>query len=178
MGIVYRAIDRERDVEVALKTLHNVSAAAIFRFKQEFRALADVAHPNLVALHELFCEKEQWFFTMELIDGVDLLTHVCGQALDADRSEHSTHHATVPERSAVTAPTRRFAVDDTLAPGDAPRAGAAPLRGRPLIGRLRLALPQLVAGITALHESGHLHQDIKPSNVMVTLAGRVVLMDF
>ncbi|HUS68073.1 MAG TPA: AAA family ATPase, partial [Kofleriaceae bacterium] len=178
MGIVYRAVDRERDVEVALKTLHNVSAAGIFRFKQEFRALADVAHPNLVALHELFCEKEQWFFTMELIDGVDLLTHVCGQALDGDRSEHPTHRATFAERSAVTGPTRRFGVDDTLAPGDAPRTGAAPLRGRPLIGRLRQALPQLVAGITALHESGHLHQDIKPSNVMVTLAGRVVLMDF
>src|SRR5688500_13302287 len=108
MGIVYRAVDRERGVEVALKTLHNVSAAGIFRFKQEFRALADVAHPNLVALHELFCEKEQWFFTMELIDGVDLLTHVCGAPLDAP-GEPGTQHVTVPDRGPATPPTRRVA---------------------------------------------------------------------
>src|SRR6185312_7764747 len=37
---------------------------------------------------------------------------------------------------------------------------------------------QLAAGVHFLHESGRLHRDIKPGNVLVTPRGRVVLLDF
>ena len=33
-------------------------------------------------------------------------------------------------------------------------------------------------GSSALHQAGKLHRDIKPPNVLVTLEGRVVLLDF
>lgn len=43
---------------------------------------------------------------------------------------------------------------------------------------IRSALAQLADGVHALHSAGKLHQDLKPSNVLVTSEGRVVILDF
>ena len=75
-GVVYQAFDRQQNAIVALKTLHRPGADALFRFKREFRALAEISHPNLVTLYELVSDGQDWFFTMELVSGVDFLTHV------------------------------------------------------------------------------------------------------
>src|SRR5215468_6589809 len=73
MGIVYEALDRERNVRVALKTLKDWTGESLLRFKNEFRALQDLQHRNLVRLGELIEEGGQWFFTMELVRGCDFL---------------------------------------------------------------------------------------------------------
>src|SRR5450432_4425398 len=76
MGVVYRARDAETGLPVALKTMAYVEPSALLRFKNEFRALADISHPNVVQLYEMVSEGDHWFFTMELLDGVDLLRWV------------------------------------------------------------------------------------------------------
>ncbi len=135
MGVVYRALDTERNRLVALKTLSHCSPDMIVRLKNEFHALADLSHPNLVHLHELYSEHGHWFFTMELLEGSTFLEHV----------------RALPGSAAATS------WDE---------------------GRLRDALAQLASGLLALHEAHKVHRDIKPSNVLVTGAGRVVLLDF
>ncbi|HEY7508673.1 MAG TPA: AAA family ATPase, partial [Vicinamibacteria bacterium] len=167
-GVVYRALDRERNLPVALKTLRHVAPRALVRFKQEFRQLADVAHPNLVTLYELSSQDDQWFFTMELVEGVDFLWYVRGEAYPAESGPTSVV-------SAPTGPELRAVFDEGL--DDVEPAGASAL-GAVDLDRLRHALPQLAEGVRALHGAGKLHRDIKPSNVMVTREGRVVLLDF
>ncbi|HEY5925837.1 MAG TPA: protein kinase [Kofleriaceae bacterium] len=81
MGIVYEAFDRDRNMAVALKTLRWVDAQSIFGLKTEFRARADLEHRNLVRLGELYRDEGYWFFTMELVSGVDFLDWV--RATDA-----------------------------------------------------------------------------------------------
>ena len=165
MGVVYEAYDRERATRVALKTLRHRDAAALYRFKREFRGLADISHPNLAALHELVSAGDEWFFTMELVEGVDFISWVRG--LDASSEVAET-------------------VDYLSGPGAAEVASGPTLEGGPPIGacpppscdRLRDALRQLAEGVHVLHQAGKLHRDIKPSNVMVDRSGRVVLLDF
>ena len=73
MGVVYEALDHERNTHVALKTLRTREPRAILRLKHEFRALRDLQHPNLVSFGELFESRGDWFFTMELVRGIDVL---------------------------------------------------------------------------------------------------------
>ncbi|KAF0248649.1 MAG: ATPase/protein kinase family protein, partial [bacterium] len=83
-GVVYKAFDNQQNTLVALKTLNELDPEAILAFKHEFRALADVTHPNLVELYELFFESQQWFFTMELVEGINILEYVWQSVTEED----------------------------------------------------------------------------------------------
>ena len=76
MGIVYEAFDHERGMLVALKTVRQLDAQALYRLKTEFRARVDVEHRNLVRLGELLHDEGHWFFTMELVEGWPFLDWV------------------------------------------------------------------------------------------------------
>ncbi len=76
MGQVHEAIDLERDMRVALKTLRNLTPRGIQRLKREFRALADVSHANVVDLYELVTARDELCIVMELVEGVDLLDYL------------------------------------------------------------------------------------------------------
>lgn len=69
-GIVFVARDERDEREVAVKVLRH--PGALERFKQEYRRLCDLAHPNVVAALELYAEGEPAFLIMPHIEGLHL----------------------------------------------------------------------------------------------------------
>jgi tRNA A-37 threonylcarbamoyl transferase component Bud32 len=162
MGVVYEVFDRQRDVRVALKTAQHLDANALYRFKSEFRTLADVSHPGLVSLYDLVTEGPRPFFTMELVEGKSFLEWTRGEV------------------GSACADTMPCAVSLDAAPRSAAKGplADAPAAPRCDMVRLRSAARQLAETIIVLHGAGKLHRDLKPSNVLVTAEGRVVVLDF
>ncbi len=156
MGIVYRAFDPVHERQVALKTLPSTDPILLSRFKREFRVLAGLDHPHVARLFELTSDGEKWFFTMELVDGVELLHYI---VYGSTQPSPATTDPALTESGSSQQITRELNLAEQ-------------------IERLRDGFAQLTAAIAALHVSGIIHRDIKPSNALVTRDGRVVLLDF
>jgi hypothetical protein len=75
-GAVHLVRDRETGEQLALKKLFRVDAKSVLRLKREFRAVADMNHPNIVKLYDLGRASDAWFLTMEYLDGTDLLSYL------------------------------------------------------------------------------------------------------
>jgi serine/threonine protein kinase len=173
MGVVYEAWDREREQVVALKKLLGTDATAIVRLKNEFRALADVVHPNLVRLYELVGEGDDWFFTMELVDGVDFLSYV------RRRAPSPADDATTEKSTMVDSARGHDVLARAADRREEQEESDEPVERVPVDYNLvRRTMRQIAEGVAVLHGAGKLHRDLKPSNVLVTPAERVVILDF
>ncbi len=154
--MVYEAYDREARSLVALKVLRFAEADSLYRFKKGFRSLADIRHPNLVSFYELHSQDGQWFFSMELVPGLELI-----EALRGGGGESAD-----------------IATDGIATAGVAVAGAAEADAAKPNSDRIRHVMLQLARGLQTVHAHGIVHRDIKPPNVLVTADDRAVLLDF
>jgi serine/threonine protein kinase len=72
MGIVYRADDKELGRHVAVKVLHRPDGALTERLVREARSMAQVNHPNVVAVYDVGTQDATTYIAIELVDGESL----------------------------------------------------------------------------------------------------------
>lgn len=75
MGVVYKAKQLSLSRMVAIKILpHHLTRETAFvqRFFNEARAIAALNHPNVVQIFDVGKEGENYYYTMELVDGISL----------------------------------------------------------------------------------------------------------
>jgi eukaryotic-like serine/threonine-protein kinase len=269
MGVVYSAHDKILKTKVALKTIRSPTSDLLLRLKNEFRAMQDVRHPNLVGLGELFEADGAWFFTMDLVDGVDFVHWVRMRGLhpaddtgdgsevqprksferavtqlapssasgaesnpdelqsdryplltgsgggrsttsDSDSDSDKDRRSPIPGLRMSDSDSGNVSGSGNRIPGleSSGRLSSGPLAGltssegsdegsgersgkqnpltRPMDAyaitfdeeRLRNGIVQLAEGLMALHESRRVHRDIKPTNILVSRAGEVIILDF
>ena len=101
------------------------------RFLQEGKILAQLNHPHVVRVIDLFEENETAYLVMELVRGKSLRKELDSQ------------------------PEKKFPPQ-----------------------KVKEIITDLVSALSAVHQQGIFHLDIKPDNILLTPEGRLVLTDF
>ncbi|MFO1078120.1 MAG: serine/threonine-protein kinase [Planctomycetota bacterium] len=163
MGAVFVAEQLSLQRRVALKLIRPellFFGSSRERFRREAEVVARLQHPAIVPVFAWGEENGLPYFAMELVAGCSLagaLAELVGRPS-----------------------SQRTGAD--LAAAVATRAGAAVVAPWPLTGswpRIAAAIAlQVVAALQHAHERGVLHRDVKPSNILLGVDGRVRLLDF
>jgi serine/threonine-protein kinase len=90
MAVVYKAVDQALGRTVAVKILRpslTNDPAFLARFRNEARSVANLAHPNIVTVHDVGNDGSTYYIVMEFIEGQDLKRIIRSDgALSVDRA--------------------------------------------------------------------------------------------
>ena len=179
MGVVYEAEQLSLQRRVALKVLPfaaTIDARQLQRFKNEALAAASLRHEHIVSVYGVGCELGVHYYAMQLIEGQSLAELIaelrrrgseCGEPSAAARS-------TVND-AAETKPASQFGplavcarVDDRFSASRSRQRTAATRRHYDWVAQL---VRQAALALDYAHQTGIVHRDVKPANLLVDGAG-------
>lgn len=167
MGRVFAAFDEQLQRHVALKVLRDHSGGPLDlhgELTEEARHLAQLQHPNIVAVHEIVKQAGATCLVMDLVDGTalsDVLARAAAQV-------HARREPGPRRAELLTA-----CIDRPLPQGRSSLLG----EGRWFDAAARIML-EVTRALQAAHGAGVLHRDLKPRNVMLRGDGSPVVLDF
>lgn len=202
MGVVYEAEQVSLHRRVALKVLPFAGALderQLQRFKNEALAAAQLDHPHIVDVYGVGCERAVHFFVMRYVEG-----HSLAEVIQALRDERRRGTAAVPSGNGAS----RHRLASTGVAGAVPRRAVPPggpmetadVRKREVPTRKEkpsarlsdsgstedpayfLAVAkigiQLAAALDHAHQSGVVHRDVKPANIILDAHRKAWITDF
>jgi serine/threonine protein kinase len=167
MGVVYLAQQQRPTRKVALKLVRPDQLwfeGYRERFTREIESAGRLAHHGIAPVYEMGEHDGVPWFSQEYVVGASL-----SEILE-----------NVPGRSPESLTGRDFlnAMREVVETGDSDASWDEHFfRGRWVDVCLRIA-KQVADALEHAHERGVLHRDVKPSNILLTPAGRAVLVDF
>lgn len=165
MGVVFRAAQVSLGREVALKLVrpdYLYFPLARERFRREVEAAARLRHPGIVPVYAVGEERGLPYFAMELVEGCTL-----AEVLDELRGSEP---AALGGADLALAVSRRTGVR--------PRALEEAFGRRSWVDACIEIARRVAEALQHAHARSILHRDVKPSNLMLDVEGRVMLLDF
>jgi serine/threonine protein kinase len=171
MGVVYEARQISLNRQVALKVLSGglgLTAKAVQRFRREAEAAAKLHHTNIVPVYATGEQDGAHFYAMELIEGPSL--------------DHVIRHMRQPGENAT--PVASLDATGPYVPtADASGAPAALSSsslgsGSPYFDTVARMVAEVADALEYAHRQGVIHRDVKPSNLLLSAAGRLSVNDF
>jgi serine/threonine protein kinase/tetratricopeptide (TPR) repeat protein len=182
MGIVYEARQVSLNRKVALKVLSGglgLTPKAVQRFRREAEAAAKLHHTNIVPVYATGDQDGTHFYAMELIDGRSLdqvIRHMRQEATPANSTPtaSSSGGASAPD----LAQTGPYVQGASASPSTAGLSSSSLGSGSGYFDTVARMIAEVADGLEYAHQEGVVHRDMKPSNLLLSPAGRLSVNDF
>lgn len=165
MGVVFHAVHTRSRRPVAVKLLPWRYAADMPRWKERFHreaaTIAALRHENIVQVYSFGRHEGYYYYVMQYIDGVSL-DRVIARLRRTSRPCH-VGELIAEQKNEVT--TKVASADMLILTRDS-------WRGFARLGN------QVASALAHAHQQDVLHNDIKPSNLLLKANGQVILTDF